>query len=97
MRGPVIDYDQNGHAGGVVLGCFFPDDMARWCGRYLATGEEQGLTEGDSEVVDDTRRMAHHKAAALHHVVSMQGRFWASAWTEKISTSEACGSAHPWR
>jgi hypothetical protein len=95
MRGPVIDYDQNGHAGGVVLGCFFPDEMTRWRGHYLATVEEQGFTEGDLEVVDETRRMAHHKAAALHHVVSIQGRFWASAWMEKISASEACDSARP--
>jgi hypothetical protein len=48
MRGPVSDYDRNNHAGGAVLGCFFPDEMTRRRGCYLATGEEQGLTEGDN-------------------------------------------------
>jgi hypothetical protein len=48
MRGPVSDYDRNSHAGGAVLGCFFPDETTLRRGRYLATGEEQGLTEGDS-------------------------------------------------
>jgi hypothetical protein len=46
MRCPVIDYDRNGHAGGAVMGCFFPDETTRRRGRYLATGEEQGLTGG---------------------------------------------------
>jgi hypothetical protein len=66
MRGPVIDYDRNGHAGGAILGCFFPDEMTRRRGHYLATGDEQGLTEGDSEVVDERRGTVHHRAAALH-------------------------------
>jgi hypothetical protein len=60
------------------MGCFFPDETTRWRGRYLATGEEQGLTEGwlrgggGNTVLEATRQLGEDLAGGSR--VTMQTR-----------------------